>query len=324
MLDVESIQKEVKVAYDRICGLVHHTSLIHSFELSKLIDGKVYLKCENEQYTGSFKARGSLNKIISLSKEKRQQGLVTASTGNHALGFSRALALTQTKGTVFLPKKASETKIKALSHYPVELVRHDGDSLATELHAKENAKSTNRVWMSPYNDMQVLAGQGTIAVEIFQELDHVDALMATVGGGGLISGIGGYMKSIHPDIQIIGCQPQNSPEMTLSIEAGEIVDLPEFVETLSDGSAGGIEPNAITFPICQEIIDSSILVNEEEIKNGIRHVFHQHKKVIEGSAGVAVASLIKHAKELKGKTVVVVLCGSNIDSKKFIDIISKT
>jgi len=320
---LDIIRDEVIVAYDRINGLIHHTSLIKSHTLSELISGQVFLKCENEQVTGSFKARGSLNKILSINEKERSQGMITASTGNHALGFSRALSLTNTKGTVFLPNKASEAKVKALSHFPVDLERYGNDSLSTELYAKENAKSTNSIWMSPYNDLQVIAGQGTIGVEILQEIENVDAVLATVGGGGLISGVGGYMKSVLPNIEVIGCQPENSPEMTLSLEAGEIVDLPEFIETLSDGSAGGIEPNAITFSICQEIIDKSILVSENEIKEGIRHIFHFHKKVIEGAAGVAVASLQKNIDHFKGKTVVIILCGSNIESKKFVDIVNE-
>ncbi|MEE9372344.1 MAG: threonine/serine dehydratase [Saprospiraceae bacterium] len=323
MITLSLVHEEVIKAYDQILGFVHHTALVYSHPLSDLIDGKVYLKCENEQYTGSFKARGSLNKMISLTDQERKIGVVTASTGNHALGFSRALTLTNTKGTVYLPTNASTAKIQALSYYSAELVRYGDNSLSTELHAKEMAKQAGLTWMSPYNDLNIIAGQGTIAVEIFQEIEDLDCILVTVGGGGLISGIGGYAKVACPSIRMVGCQPRNSPEMTLSLEAGHIVDLPKNIDTLSDGSAGGIEPNAVTFGLCQEIIDESILVTEQEIKHAIRFVFNHHKKVIEGAAAVAVASLINNVEKFKNKSVVIVLCGSNIDSEKFINILKE-
>jgi len=322
-VDLGEIHKNVEVAHSRIGKHIHRTSLIRSHQLSELIKGEVYFKCENEQYTGSFKARGSLNKMLSLTDEERNRGIVTASTGNHALGFARSLQIAGAKGTVYLPAKASEAKVKALSYYPVELVRHKGNSLDTEIHAKKMALKYGKTWMSPYNDSMVIAGQGTIGYEICEDLSKVDYLLATVGGGGLISGIGAYIKKQSPSTIVIGCQPENSPEMTLSIEAGHIVDLPEFIETLSDGSAGGIEPNAVTFDICREVIDDSILTSEEEIKEGIWHVVKNHKKIIEGAAGVAVASLLKEPERFEGSTVVVVLCGANIAIPKLLSILNE-
>ena len=322
IIDTADIHNYVLEAHQRIKMHIHKTSLILSHELSEIIKGKVYLKCENEQHTGSFKARGSLNKMLSLTDKERSRGIVTASTGNHALGFARSLEIVGSNGAVYLPAKASEAKIRALSYYPVELVRHNGDSLATELHAKEIAGTNNSIWMSPYNDPMVIAGQGTIGYEICEELDHLNFLLATVGGGGLISGIGSYLKNERKNTKVIGCQPENSPEMTLSLEAGHIVDLPKFIETLSDGSAGGIEPDAITFGICQEVIDECILVSEDEIKEAIRLVFDAHKKIIEGAAGVAVASLIKEAVRFQGSTVVIILCGCNIETAKLLSILN--
>ncbi len=315
------ILSEILRAEERIRPHILQTPVIESRELSELIDGKVYLKLENEQYTGSFKARGSLNKILSLSEEEKKRGVITASTGNHALGCARALEIANARGTIYLPENASKAKVNALSYYDVELQFHGKDSLATELHAKAIAEKENRIWISPYNDPQIIGGQGTIGIELTRQLPYFDYALVTVGGGGLISGIGTYLKAHRPDTQIIGCQPENSPEMSLSVKAGKIVYLEEYIPTLSDGSAGGIEEGAITFPICQEVVDDYLLATEAEIADGIRFVAHKHHKIIEGAAGVTIGVLKKNKDRFKGKTMVLVMCGGNIDVQKFKELI---
>ena len=249
------------------------------------------------------------------------KGIITASTGNHALGFARALSIVGYPGTIFLPNNASPSKVAALKDYPVELKRHGNNSLETELFAKQYAKEKDAIWVSPYNDPQIIGGQGTIGMELVQQLDDIDAVLVTIGGGGLIAGIASYLEVVSPNTKVIGCLPENSPEMALSVKAGEIVTLETSMETLSDGSAGGVEGGAITFPICQKLVDEYILVSEEEIKDGIRTVVHHHKKIIEGAAGVTVAAFKKQAKKWKGKNVVIVICGCNIDPKKLKEII---
>lgn len=321
--NISNIARATDRAMNLIGPLVHHTALVYSHYLSDILQAEVYLKCENEQFTGSFKARGSLNKILSLTPQERDKTIITASTGNHALGFARAIQLAGLRGRVFLPLSASEAKVKALSYYAVDLVRWGGDSLATELYAKKMADENHDIWVSPYNDLDIIQGQGTVGAEIFQDLENIDSILVTVGGGGLIAGIGSYFKYKSSDTKIIGCQPAHSPEMTMSIEAGEIVDFPDTQPTLSDGSAGGIEPGAITFPVCQEVIDECTLVVENDIKTGIRIIANYHKKIIEGSAGVAVASAIQLKEKLKGQRIVIVLCGANIDTHKFIEIMNE-
>lgn len=311
------ILQEIRDAEARIRPDILKTPLIESRELSELINGKVYLKLESEQHTGSFKARGSLNKLRSLNEEERARGTVTASTGNHALGYARALEITGINGQVFLPENAAKTKIETLGKYSVELSFHGTDCLATELHAKEQAQNMGKVWVSPYNDPQIIGGQGTVGIEIDQQLDHFDHVLITVGGGGLMSGVGSYLKHVRPDVNIVGCEPENSCEMTLSLKAGEVVDMPEELDTLSDGSAGGIEKDALTFEICQKVIDETILVKEEAIAKAIRFVANSHHKMIEGAAGVAVASLMTQAEKFEGSTVVIVICGANISMEKF-------
>lgn len=312
-----NILQEILDAEKRIRPNILKTPLIESRNLSELIDGKVYLKLESEQYTGSFKARGSLNKLMSLSEEDKKRGVIAASTGNHALGYARALEITGLNGTVYLPENASKAKVAALRKYPVELKFHGTDCLTTELHAKAEAKELDKVYVSPYNDPQIIGGQGTIGIELEEQLPHFDSILITLGGGGLLSGIATYLKQKRPSLRIIGCEPENSPEMTLSLNVGKIVGLEEEMETLSDGSAGGIEEGAITFPICQSLVDETILVNEPEIAAAIKFVAHHHHKIIEGAAGVAVASLIKEKEKFRGKTVVIVICGANISIEKF-------
>ncbi len=312
---------EITKANSRIRPYIHHTLLLQSDALTAMCGGKVYLKLENEQYTGSFKARGSLNKILSLSDAERERGLVTASTGNHAQGFARACSIAGANGIIFLPKTAAPSKVDALKYYDVNLQFYGDDSLTTELYAKQYAKDENKVWVSPYDDLQIIAGQGTIGMELLQDLEHIDRVYITVGGGGLISGIASYLKHHKPDIKIIGCQPAHSPEMSLSVEAGEIVDYPEALPTLSDGSAGGIEPGAMTFPICQELVDEFVLISEDQIKEAIKLAAHKHHKIIEGAAGVAVAALMNQRKEARGRTSVIIICGANIGLDLFKSII---
>lgn len=310
------IISEVKNAVKRIKPYTLKTPLIKSRELSNLIGGNVYLKLESEQYTGSFKARGSMNKILSLSKSEKARGVITASTGNHALGCARAMEITQTNGTIYLPTNASKSKVEALRNYRVDLQFHGSNSLETELYAKAQAKKYNKIWISPYDDPQIIGGQGTIAVELCKQLSHFDHVLVCIGGGGLMSGIGTYLKAKRPNTNIIGCLPENSPEMMLSLEKGEVVMLDEYKETLSDGSAGGLEADAITFPICQQVVDECLLASEEEIAGGIRFMVEKHRKIIEGAAAVTIGALLRNRERFKGSTAVLVICGCNIDADK--------
>ncbi len=312
---------EIVKANQRIQANILKTPLYPSDYLSGLTRGKVYLKLENEQYTGSFKARGALNKVLAYSENERKIGFITASTGNHAQGFARALNIAKAKGTIFLPKNASPAKVDALKNYPVQLEFFGTNSLATELHAKKIAKERGLIWVSPYNDPLVIAGQGTLALEIEdQAKEPIDYVLGCVGGGGMLSGVAIALKKLSPNTQIVGCLPEKSPEMYLSVKAGKIIFI-NFEETLSDGSAGGLEDGSITFPICQALVDDYALVSENEIADAIRLIAEKHHKIIEGAAGVAVASFLKQAEIYRNKTVVIIICGANISMKKLKEIL---
>lgn len=307
--------KEIKQAHQRIRDDIFQTPLLYSNWLSTFCDGNVYLKLESEQVTGSFKARGSLNKLKWIQEQNLDAMPVTASTGNHGLGFARACELLGIKGKVFLPHNAVSSKVEAIRAFDVEIEFHGNDPYTTETYARDAAKKNGWLYVSPYNDAQVVAGQGTIGIEILNKIPDPDNILATVGGGGLISGIASHVKTYSSETNIIGCQPENSPEMSVSVRAGEYREV-QPKPTLSDGSAGGFEPDSITFDLCQKLVDDFILISEDEIANTIRSMIKNHSKLVEGSAGVAIASLLKCPEQFENKTTVIVVCGANISQNK--------
>ena len=281
--------------------------------LSERTGAQVFLKLENRQHTGSFKLRGATNKLLNLSAEDRARGVVTASTGNHALAVARAAAQLDVAATIYLPEGASPRKVEKLESFPVTLCRVPGDALNAEISARQAALQRHQPFISPYNDPHIIAGQGTIAVELLRRQPQLDAVFVTVGGGGLMGGIASFLKSTGSQIQTVGCQPQNSAVMLASMRAGRIVDTASL-PTLSDGSAGGIEPQSITFDLCRLCVDDWLTVSEDEIAAAMRLIFHEIGESIEGAAGVAVASLLKTGKRFAGQRLAVVVCGGNVDS----------
>ena len=273
--------------------------------------GTLLLKCENLQHTGSFKARGALNKLLSLSEAERSRGIVTASTGNHGAAVAFALGKLGASGTVYLPENAAPTKIAAIERLGARVAFHGTDGGATEVYARRYAEENGLTYLSPYNDAQVIGGQGTIALELLQQHQPLDAVFVAVGGGGLIAGIAGWLKAKAPTTQIIGCSPEASQVMIQSVRAGRILDLPSD-PTLSDGTAGGIEPGTITLPLVTRDVDGFETVTEAEIAAALRQCLDTHHMLIEGAAAMALACYLKQRERWRGKTVVVLLCGANI------------
>ena len=308
MIDVKN---EVLDAEGRIRAHVRETPLEHSPYLSRLGNCQVYLKLENIQFSGSFKFRGAVNKLLSLTDEEKNLGITTASSGNHGMAVACLLHKFGIKGIIFLPEVAAEAKVEAMRLYEPDIQIFGDDCVKAEMEAKRIAGEKDMTWISPYNDPFIVGGQGTVAVELERQLNRMDSVLVPVGGGGLISGTAGYLKTKDDHIEIIGCQPENSRVMYESIQAGEILDL-ESQPTLSDGTAGGIEQGSITFDICRVTVDDFILVNEDEIKNAIRLILEKHYMLIEGGAAVAVASFLKEKERFKKKHVVLVLTGSKI------------
>ena len=247
--------------------------------------------------------------------EERARGVVTASTGNHALAVAHAAAQLDVAATIYLPERASPRKVEKLSAFPVALCRVPGDALNAEISAREAAAQRGQVFISPYNDPHIIAGQGTIAVELLRQQPQLDAVFATVGGGGLMGGIACYLKASGRAVQTIGCQPERSAVMLASVRAGRIVEEESSLPTLSDGSAGGIEELTITFDLCRRHVDHWRTVSEEEIAAAMRLIYHERSEIIEGAAGVAVASLLKMGRRFAGQRLAIVICGGNVDEE---------
>ena len=299
------------LAANRIADYIRETPLDYSQYFSDLTGANVYLKLENLQLTGSFKLRGAFNKLLSLTPEQTEAGCVAASSGNHGAAIAHAMQTIGISGIIFVPEGTSSTKVDAIRRAGGDVRFFGTDGLETEQHARSYAEKNGMLYLSPYNDPDVIAGQGSCGVEIAGQISELDAVFIAVGGGGLISGVGTFLKSIHPELDIIGCQPEASAVMAESVKTGRIVDIPSG-PTLSDGTAGGIEADAITFDICQTLVDEYVLVSEDEIAEAMREFIDSHHMLLEGAAGVAIAGLKKKAAAYQDRNVVVIVCGGNI------------
>ncbi|MFI5730780.1 pyridoxal-phosphate dependent enzyme [Kribbella sp. NPDC051587] len=288
----------------------------HGFSADLGVD--VLAKCEHLQRTGSFKARGALAKILTLTDEEREAGVVTASSGNHGLGVANALALLGGRAIVYLPENASSSKVAALQRLGAELRAEGNDTGAQELKARAYADEQGLTYVSPYNDADVIAGQGTIGVELVKQLkgEQLDGVVVAVGGGGLISGVAAVLKQQLPGIKVYGASPTADAAMAESVRAGKIIPV-DAAPTLSDGTAGSVEPGSITFDLCRELVDEWILVDEPAIRDALRAVIDTEHHLIEGSAAMAFAA----ARTLTGGRVAVVSCGANISAKTLAEVL---
>jgi len=295
--------------YQTIQRNIYKTPLIHAPLLSKISGAEVFLKMEHLQVSGSFKIRGVLSKIGSLKQEDFGKTFVAASTGNHAAAFAYASKKVGFKGILYLPERTSKAKIRALEQYDVEKRFFGKSSMETEVKATEIAKAINGVLIHPYNDEQIIKGQGTIGVEIKEQLPEVDAILTPIGGGGLASGL--CILFQNRDVQIIGCQPENGAEMYESIQKNDIV-APCTLHTISDATSGGIEANAITFDICKKYLSDFELLDELSIKRAVAFIVKYHQTIVEPASVLPVAALL-NSKKYQGKKAVLILTGKKID-----------
>jgi threonine dehydratase len=307
----EEAKAETLAAEERIRQHIRETPLEPSVVMSRAGDSDVFLKLENLQISSSFKFRGALNSLLALDEPAHRRGLVTASSGNHGMAFARALQVVGCEGTIYLPETAAAAKIRALQSHGADLRLVGDDCVLAELQARKDAEEMGLTFISPYNDPTVIGGQGTIGIELERQADGIDSVLIPVGGGGLIGGIAGYLKSGHPEIEIIGCQPANSAVMYESVKAGHIVEM-ESLPTISDGSAGGIEPGTITLGLCRECVDDWVLVSEEEIAAAIRMILEDHHLLVEGAGALSTAAFMQVKDRFAGKRVVLVLSGARI------------
>lgn len=291
---------------------MRRTPLEPSPSLSEASGARVHLKLENTQRTGSFKLRGATNKLLTLPDDVRERGVVAASTGNHGAAVASAARDLGVPALVFAPENAAPGKLAGVRALGAEVRLHGADCLVAEEAARALADQEGRVYVSPYNDPAVVAGQATLGVELLEELPDLEAVVISVGGGGLIAGVGSYLKAAKPDVRVIGVSPANSAAMHASLAAGRVVDV-EHHPTLSDGTAGGMEQDTITFPLCAAAVDELVLVDEDAIADGMRRVIGAHHTLVEGAAGAAVAGLLAAREQIADRVTAVVLCGANVD-----------
>jgi threonine dehydratase len=291
------------------------TPLVSSPVLSDLTGASVYLKLENLQATGSFKARGSLNRMLSLTEEEKSRGVVTASTGNHGAGVANAGQRLSIKTLIFVHETASPAKIENIRRFGGEIRYFGVEPGATELHARAYADSHGMPFISAYNDPLVIAGQGTIGAEVARQLPEAQVILTAVGGGGLIAGVAGFLKAVNPKLTAIGASAKNSMAMAASVRAGRIVET-EHLPTLSDGTSGGLEPGTVTFELCKALVDDWVDVSEEEIRSALRLFIESQHMLCEGAAAAAVAALVRAKERVRGKTAVVVISGANISADR--------
>lgn len=274
-------------------------------------DGLLF-KAENFQLTGSFKIRGAASVMSAVTSD---QPLVTASSGNHGIGAARAAQSMGRNLTVVLPENVVPEKLARIRSYGVQVVLHGAETGLAEQHAQRLAQSTGARYISPYNDADVIAGQGTIGLELLDQARQIDTVFIAMGGGGLISGIGAVIKAFSPGTRIIGAAATASQALALSMRAGRVVDC-DHLDTLADAVAGGIDEDTLTLPLAQAVTDEVVTCSEAEILHALRLLAKQENLLVEGAAALAMAAYLKPGAAKPGQTNVVLLCGGNFDGPK--------
>jgi threonine dehydratase len=307
-------------AQRRIAPFIRRTPLLRSALLSERAGADVWLKLECRQTTGSFKVRGALNKVGLLTPEEKARGLVTASAGNHALGVAHAVqAWGGAPADIFVQANAPRTKVEKLRRFDVT-VHLEGDTYEAAHQAAEAfARQTGAIYIPAYDDVDVIAGQGTIGLEILSDLPDADLLLVPIGGGGMIAGIATAAKAIHPGCQVIGLQPESSPAALLSLRDGVPYDPYDHQPTIADGLAGGF--GAIPFYVARTLIDEVLLAGETELRRAVFTLLDQEQLVVEASGAIAIAPLLSGALNVRGRNVVCVLSGGNITTALLRDIL---
>ncbi len=312
-LDVPQLVLE---ANERCKGHLSPTPLEYSMYLSEKIEGEVWLKLDSMQRTSSFKFRGALNKILSLTELELDKGVVTASTGTYALAVAEAMGIRKRRATIYVAEDLEPSRLELLRAHGLDLVIHGEVAWDAEKEARRVAGEEDKIYVSPYNDPIVVGGQGTCGYEISKQLPDLDAALFACGGGGLLTGSAGWLKSHNPDVEAFGVSPENSPVMYESMRTKKIVEM-ESYPTLADTCAGGLDLDSITLELCERYVEEIVLLSESEIEASIRLLFEQHRLVVEGSGALAVGGLLKRRERFKGKKVVAVVCGRNVDLEVF-------
>ena len=322
---------DIAAARARIQGDIPPTPVIYSETLSRESGCELYLKLENLQVTGCYKERGALNALLQLTPEERERGVIAASAGNHAQAVSYHAGRLGIRSRIFMPLYTPLVKVTATERWGAEVILH-GDTFDDSLaEARRRAEESGSVFLHAFNDARVIAGQGTIGLELLEQVPDLDAVMVPVGGGGLIGGIGCALKSANPNIRVIGVEPETSPAMLRALKAGSIVRI-ERKPTIADGVLVR-RVGDLTFALARKWVDEIVTVDEEAIARAILHLLERHKMLAEGAGALGLAALLDHQAEgtgdlsepfgLKGKKTVIVISGGNIDVMLLSNIIER-
>ena len=304
--------RDVEKARSRIGDSVFLSPCAKSEILSRFTGCEVYLKLENLQMTGSFKERGSLNKILQLSDRQKAAGVITASAGNHAQGVAHAAQLSGIEATIVMPETTPLSKVRGTREYGAAIVLHGGGYDEAYRKACDLQREKGSTFIHAFDDPHIIAGQGTIGLELMEQVPDVDAVVVPVGGGGLIAGIATAVKAIRSDVRVIGVEAERMPAMRASIEKGQVCPLPT-INTLADGIAVA-NVGDHTLPIVQKLVSAIVTVNEEEIANAVMVLLEREKTLAEGAGAVGFAALYnRRVKNIVDKKVVVIISGGNID-----------
>lgn len=304
--------ERIKKARENIKDVSRRTPMFHTSTFSKVCGCNLYLKCENKQKTGAFKLRGAYNKLVNLTEEEKKKGVIASSAGNHAQGVAYAATAFGVKATIVMPVTAPQAKVNATREYGAEVVQ--AGQVYDEAYAKavEIQKETGATFLHPFNDLDVMAGQGTIGLEILEDLPEMDVIIVPIGGGGLISGIATAAKAIKPSIRIIGVQPEIIASAKVSMEKGEVVTLPG-AKSLADGISVSTPGNEC-FKYIEKYVDEVVTVSEDEISYGMFSLMERNKLIVEGAGAAAIAALLaKKIDGIKEKNVVAIVSGGNVD-----------
>jgi threonine dehydratase len=307
----------IRAARELLAGVVRETPMEHSRVLASRHGGEVYLKCENLQRTGSFKIRGAYNRIHGLTEAERARGVVAASAGNHAQGVALAASLLDTKATVFMPARAPLPKLAATKAYGADV--HGASDLAASLEgARAFAEETGAVFIHPFDHADVVAGQGTVGLEVLEQLPEAATVVVSAGGGGLVGGVAAAVKSLRPDVSVVAVQAEGAAAIPASLAAGAPVRMPEL-HTMADGIAVG-EPGEVTYRHIEELVDEVVTVSEESLSRAVLLCLERAKLTVEPAGAASVAALLQYPGRFT-PPVVSVISGGNVDPLLLLQII---
>lgn len=309
---MELTLEKIKKAQENIKGVARRTPLFFTDTFSDICGCSLYLKCENKQKTGAFKLRGAYNKLVSLTEEEKRRGVIASSAGNHAQGVAYAATCFGVKSTIVMPVTAPQSKVQATIGYGAQVIQCGQVYDECYCKAVEVQKETGATFLHPFNDVEVMAGQGTIGLEILEDLASVDVVICPIGGGGLIAGIATALKSLKPSMRVIGVQPEIIASTKASLEKGEVVTLPG-AKSIADGISVST-PGNICFESIKKYVDEVVTVTEDEISYSIFSLLERGKVMAEGAGATPLAALLAgKVKDIQGKNVVALVSGGNID-----------